>query len=71
MNVEENENYNDETSAKHSEAQETAITKESKIVYPSILRMTFIIISLSLSMFLVALDRTIVNVAMLVIPTTI
>lgn len=43
---------------------QSVMSTESNIVYPDTLRLTLITISLSLSLFLIALDRTIVATAM-------
>lgn len=54
----------DEGSSRISKAQSVTSTTESNIVYPSRFRALLIVLSLSLSTFLVALDRTIVPTAM-------
>lgn len=47
---------------------QSVVSADSNIIYPNKFRLTFITISLSLSLFLIALDRTIVATAMYIPP---
>jgi hypothetical protein len=46
-----------------SSGSETVNTLESEIVYPTTLRLSFVILSLAISIFVVALDRTVIATA--------
>ena len=47
-----------------SVAEKSEVSEESQVVYPDTVRLLLIALSISLSLFLVALDRTIISTAM-------